>query len=161
MRLASVDPRMERRAIRVIAGIEAFKGVLVLLAAAGVLSLIHRDLHAIAAALISHAHLNPASHYPRIFLDAAADLHNGRLLWLAAGAAGYSMLRLAEAWGLYRERAWAEVLAAASGALFLPFEVVELMRHPGWPGVAVLSVNLVVVGVMVVALIARRRTGKA
>ena len=159
MRLASVDPRMERRAIRVIAGIEAFKGVLVLLAAAGVLSLIHRDLHAIASALIRHAHLNPASHYPRIFLDAAADLQNGRLLWLAAGAAAYAMLRLGEAWGLYRERAWAEVLAAASGALYLPFEGVELVRHPGSLGVAVLSVNLVVVGVMVAALIARRRNG--
>lgn len=58
------------RAIGFVAFIEAAKGVVVLLAATGLLSLLHRDVHEIAAKLIEHMHLNPASKYPRIFLEA-------------------------------------------------------------------------------------------
>lgn len=59
-------------AIRVVAIFEAVKGALILLAGFGLLSLVHRDVHALAAQLIAHAHLNPASRYPHIFLDAAS-----------------------------------------------------------------------------------------
>ena len=100
---------------------------------------------ALAAALVAHTHLNPASRYPRIFLDAAAQLHDGRLQMLAAGAALYAAVRLAEAWGLYRERAWAEWLAAGSGAVYLPFELLDLASHPSLHGAMLLLLNLAVV----------------
>lgn len=146
-----------RGAVRAIALVEAVKGLVVLLAASGLLALVHHDLNALAARLVAHAHLNPASRYPHIFLDAVSHLQQPRLLWLAAGAAGYSALRLLEAWGLYRGRAWAEWLAALSGAIYLPFEVAELLRRPGWLGAGLLLLNLAVVAVMVAALVARRR----
>ena len=144
------------QAIRVVAYFEAFKGAVVLLAATGLLSLVHRDLYAVAAALIEHAHLDPASRYPQIFLDAAAKLQDTRLLLLATGAALYSLIRFAEAYGLYFERAWAEVLAAVSGAIYVPFEVMGLVHKPTWHGAALLVINLVVVGIMVRALLLRR-----
>jgi uncharacterized membrane protein (DUF2068 family) len=144
-------------AIRSVALFEAFKGALVLLAACGLLSLLHHDIHALAARLIAHTHLNPAAHYPSIFLDAAARLHDDRLRLLALGAAAYSSLRFVEAWGLWRQRAWAEWLAAASGAIYLPAELFELVERPGWLHAALLAVNLLVVGVMVRALMTRRR----
>ncbi|MFC5499463.1 DUF2127 domain-containing protein [Caenimonas terrae] len=144
-------------AIRAVAFFEAFKGALVLAAGSGLLLLVHRDVHAMAAALVEHLHLNPASHYPTIFLDAAANTQDSRLMALAAGAAGYATLRLVEAYGLYRERAWAEVLAAVSGAVYVPFEVAGLIRHPGWHGALLLAVNLGIVGLMVAALLKRRR----
>lgn len=147
-----------RTSVRFVAFLEAAKGLLVLLAAAGLLSVIHQDLHAMAARLIKHAHLNPASEYPRIFLDAADQLQNTQLRWLALGAALYSAVRFVEAYGLFRERAWAEVLAAGSGAIYVPFELAELLHHPAWPAVMLLLVNLAVVAVMVRALLIRRRT---
>jgi uncharacterized membrane protein (DUF2068 family) len=143
-------------AIRAVAILEAAKGVLVLLAASGLLSLLHRDVYAIAATLIEHAHLNPASKYPQIFLDAAAHVGDGKLLALAAGAAAYAALRLVEAWGLYFERPWAEWLAALSGALYVPFELTALVRKPTWHGAALLLVNLAVVAVMLRAVWRRR-----
>lgn len=152
MRVAS-----ERRAIRAVAALEATKGIVVLLAATGLLSLLHRDVHAIAEQLVAHAHLNPASGYPRIFVDAASRLQDTRLLLLAFGAAGYAGIRLLEAWGLFRQRSWAEVLAAGSGAVYVPFEVVELLRHPGWTGAALLALNVAVVALMLRALRQRRR----
>ena len=38
----------------------------------------------------------------------------------------YSAIRFTEAYGLWRERRWAEWLSAVSGAIYLPFEIYEL-----------------------------------
>jgi uncharacterized membrane protein (DUF2068 family) len=144
-------------AIRVVALFEAFKGVVVLLAASGLLSLLHKDVHAVATTLIEHLHLNPASRYPRIFLDATSNLHDSRLVWLAVGAGVYAFVRLVEAYGLYGEKAWAEVLAAVSGAIYVPFELAELFHRPTWHGALLLAINLLVVALMVGALLQRRK----
>jgi uncharacterized membrane protein (DUF2068 family) len=157
-RRAEHEPQRPRRSVAIgtIALFEALKGAVVLLAASGLLTLIHRDVHAVAARLIEHLHLDPASRYPRIFLDAAANLHDGRLRLLAAGAAVYALLRFVEAYGLHRGRAWAQVLAAVSGGIYVPFELGELLRRPTWHGGALLAINLLVVVVMVHALWQRR-----
>ena len=146
-----------RDAIRAIAAVEAAKGLVVLLAASGLLGLVHHDLYALAVRLVEHSHLNPAAKYPQIFLDAVSHLQQTRLLWLALGAAGYSALRFVEAYGLFRERAWAEWLAALSGAVYLPLELAELARKFNGLGLVLLLVNVAVVAVMVWALLQRRR----
>ena len=58
-----------RRALRSIATFEAFKGVLALAAGLGLVSLLHRDLHRIAASLIGHVGLDPGSRYPAVILS--------------------------------------------------------------------------------------------
>ncbi len=138
---------------------EAFKGVVVLAAASGLLALLHHDLHRLAGVLIAHAHLNPASKYPKIFLDAAAGVTDLRLWQLAAGATAYSVLRLVEAYGLFKQRACAEVLAATSGAVYVPFELMELFNSPSLLAALLLALNLAVVAVMVRALKSRRSRG--
>jgi uncharacterized membrane protein (DUF2068 family) len=139
-----------------VAYLEAAKGVLVLAGATGLLSLLHRDVYEFAVTLIEHAHLDPASKYPQIFLDAAAKVGDTRLLTLAAGAAAYAAIRLVEAWGLYFEKAWAEVLAAAGGAIYIPIELLGLARSPSWHGAVLLVVNIGVVALMLRALLKRR-----
>ena len=52
--------------LHIVALFEGAKGVLVLLAGFGLLALIHKDVHVIAARLIANFHLNPANHYPRV-----------------------------------------------------------------------------------------------
>lgn len=143
--------------IRLIAWIEAAKGLVVLLTATGLVSLLHHDLYAIASALLEHAHLNPASRYPQIFLDVASRLQDSHLVLLAIGAFAYSAVRFVEAYGLYFERTWAELLAAASGLVYVPFELFALVRKPTWHGALFLLINLAVVAIMVRALLARRR----
>lgn len=146
-----------RRALRAVAFFEAAKGLAVLLAATGLLALLHHDISALAASLVQHTHLNPASKYPRIFLDAAACLQHTRLAWLALGAAAYCATRFVEAYGLYRERPWAEWLAAVSGGIYIPFEVAGVVHERTALSAVLLLANLAVVGVMVRALVARRR----
>jgi uncharacterized membrane protein (DUF2068 family) len=134
--------------LRTVALIEAAKGVLVLLAGFGVLSLVHHDAQRIAEHLVAHAHLNPAAHYPRIFIDVADRLTDTRLLLIAAGAGAYSLVRLIEAYGLWQARRWAEWFAALSGGIYIPFEIFELAQRVTWLGLGALAVNAAIVAFM-------------
>ncbi len=131
--------------LRAAAIFEGVKGGLVLAAGCGAAALVHRDLQALAEEVVSHFHLNPASRYPRIFLDAADSLTDARLWALAALALAYAAVRLAEAWGLWRDQRWAEWLGAASGGLYVPIEVYELARRATPIRVLLLLGNLAVV----------------
>jgi uncharacterized membrane protein (DUF2068 family) len=143
-----------------VALLEAAKGTVVLLAGFGVLALLHRDLQHVAEMLVHHLHLNPARHYPRIFLEAAARTTDTRLWMLAAGAFAYCVVRFVEAYGLWRERWWAEGFAALSGAVYMPFEIYRLARGAGWVSATALAINALVVAFMVYALRARRREAR-
>jgi uncharacterized membrane protein (DUF2068 family) len=155
--MSEASPQAPHKALRLVALFEAFKGLIVLAGAFGLISLLHRDIGALAEKLIEHTHLNPASHYPQILLDAASHLHDSKLIALSLGALAYSGIRLVEAYGLFRERAWAEVLAAVSGAIYLPFEVVSAATEASPMHVGLLMANAAVVAVMVYALFRRRK----
>ena len=143
-------------AVRTVAAFEAFKGIVAVCAASGLLALAHRDLHSLAVRLVEHAHLNPAAKYPGIFIAAAEHAQSGHLWLIALGAVAYASLRFVESYGLFTGAAWAEVLAAGSGAIYLPFELIELIRKPSWLGVGAIVANLLVVGLMLHALWRRR-----
>jgi len=141
-----------RAGLRTIALFEAAKGLLVLVAGSGLLLLAHQDLQALAAQLVSHLHLDPAKRYPRIFLMLVTEASPGRLHLLAAGALGYAAIRFAEGWGLWRARRWAEWLGAVSGGIYIPFELVALVRRPGLEPLLALSVNVAVVAYLTASL---------
>jgi uncharacterized membrane protein (DUF2068 family) len=145
------------RGVRLIAAFEALKGVLVLGAGFGLLSLLHRDLQATAERLVRHSHLNPAHHYPRIFIEAASRTNDSRLLSLAGLALLYSVMRFVEAYGLWRTRLWAEWFAIIAGSIFLPVEIYEILRRATWMRGMVLLVNLSIVAYLVFVLLASRR----
>ena len=138
------EVRLER-GVRLIAVFEALKGFLVLLAGFGLLSLVGRDVQAAAEWLVRHMHLNPARHYPRIFLEAAAHTSNLRLRQFAALAFLYAVVRIVEAYGLWHVRPWAEWFAIVAGSVYVPVEVYEIFRHPTWMRAAVLISNLAIV----------------
>jgi uncharacterized membrane protein (DUF2068 family) len=145
--------------LRTVALYEAAKGALVLLAGFGVFALIHRDAQHAAEALVRHFHLNPASRYPRIFLhlaEKATPLH----LWLvAAGALIYALVHFLEAYGLWRERPWAEWLAVIVSGIYIPIEVWELWKALTWPRLTLLVVNLAIVLYLGRTLARTRRRG--
>ena len=138
--------------IRAIALFEAAKGAVVLLAGFGLLGLLHRDVQAVAERMVRFSHLNPASKYPRIFVDAATQVTDAQLWLFAAAAATYSTVRGFEAYGLWRGRAWAEWLALVGGALYVPLEYYHLWHRFTWFRLAFLGANLAVVAVMMYAL---------
>ncbi len=142
--------------IRIVAVFELAKGALILLGGLGALSLIHHDVERIAGQLIDYLQLNPARHYPRIFLEAAAHVTDMRLRLLATMALVYATARCVEAYGLWHGRRWAEWVAAISAGIYLPFELGDWIRHDAAMALVALALNLLVCAVMIQALRQRR-----
>ena len=149
------------KALRPIALFEALKGAVVLIAGFGLLSFLGRDNEEFAEQIIRHLQLNPAKHYPQIFITAMSQLSDSHVLALAGFAALYSIVRFVEAYGLWHERRWAEWLAALSGGIYIPIEVYELIHRITWVRVSALALNLVVVAYMVWLLTESRRRALA
>jgi uncharacterized membrane protein (DUF2068 family) len=143
--------------MRAVALVELAKGAIVLVAGVGVFSLLHGNVQQLAESLVHHMHLDPASRFPRIFLDLASQVTSRELWLLAIGAAVYATVRAAEGYGLWRDRAWAAWLGAVSGLIYVPLEIAALLRGVTLLKIITLTVNIVVVAVLVDALIQRRR----
>ncbi len=135
-----------RRARRVIALFEAFKGIVSIAAGIGLLSLVHQDIRHIAAQLISHMGMSPGAHYPSILLHYADVVNDTGLQLLLVLAVFYSAIRLIEAYGLWNEHEWAEWMGALSGAIYIPFEIEHIVHLASFTGIAVFLGNLSVVG---------------
>lgn len=132
--------------LRAAALFEASKGGVVILAGFGLLALVHRDVQELAEELVRHLHLNPAKRFPHIFLDAAAAATDTRLWGLALAAMAYALVRFIEAYGLWRQRVWAEWLGIISGSIYVLMELYELTVSVTTLKVVVLAVNLFIVG---------------
>ena len=142
--------KMQRstRKLHLIALFEGLKGMLVLLAGFGILMLIHPNLHHGAARIIEMFHMNPARHYPRVFIDLTERISDAKLRTMAAGAAIYAASRIIEATGLWFGRNWALWFGAVSGGAFLPLEIFELFK-----GVSLVKVVLVVLNAAMVCVL--------
>lgn len=142
----------QRRILRLVASFEFFKGIFVLLMGLSALLLVHKDAWVIAESLLALLHISTDRHTAQLFLDFADDITDARL-WAAAELAfAYSVLRFAEAYGLWRQRTWAEWVAFGSGMLLIPLEIRELLRGVTLLRLGVLVGNLIIVGYMLYLL---------
>lgn len=141
----SARHRRQRRVLRAVASFEFVKGIFVVLMGFCALALVHKDVWLIAESLLALFHINTDRRSAQVFLDFADNVTDARL-WAAARIAfAYAALRFTEAYGLWKERTWAEWVAFVSGTLLLPLEVREILR-----GVTVLRCSLFVGNVAVV-----------
>jgi len=146
-----------REGLRTVAVFEAFKGMLALLAGAGLFYFIPRDLRHIVVELVGRLHLNPGKSYPNVFLRVVEDASNAQLWLIAVLVIVYAGVRFTEAYGLWFARKWAEWLAAVSGGIYVPLEMYELARHVTWVRIAALGLNIFIVAFMCFALWRRSR----
>jgi uncharacterized membrane protein (DUF2068 family) len=146
--------------LRVVSVFEAAKGLLVLLTGCGLLAFIHQDLHLAAEQLVRHMHLNPASHYPRIFIDLADHVSDGQLWVMAFSALLYSVVRFVEAYGLWLQKQWAEWFAVLTGGMYIPVELFEMVRKTTWPRITILSVNVCIVAYLAYVMYQSRQQGE-
>ena len=106
-----------RKGVRAVAILELTKGILAVLAGAGLLSARRPGFRRALQELAERAHLNPAHEHPSVFVQAASSLSDHHLVLMAAGGLLYACVRFTEAYGLWFERRWAEWFAALSGAV--------------------------------------------
>jgi len=115
------------KGVRTVATVEFAKGIIVVLAGLGV------------------------------FVALMHRVSDVRLWKIATVATIYVTLRFVEAYGLWYVRPWAEWLAFASGAIYIPFEAADLLRRPDWFRLLVIVVN---VGIVLYMLMLRLEAAK-
>jgi uncharacterized membrane protein (DUF2068 family) len=148
--------------LRAVASFEASKGALALLAGSGLLLLWPGDgnAQALADAFARHLHLDPGRLHGGVIGEALQET-GAHLRWIALGSIAYAALRFTEAYGLWRERTWAEWFGVVSGLVYVPFDFLEIARRPGLPSFAMLALNLLIVGYLARRLAQRRRTSRS
>jgi len=147
------DPRAHP-GLRAIAVIEGIKGLLALSAASGLELIGPIPLKRWVHELITRFQLEP-DHGAMAWLANAINPHS--VHFAAAAVCLYGVLHLVEAWGLWRDKAWASLLGCLAASIYLPFEIHELIGHPGWASVIVLAINVIVVWVLARDLLKRRK----
>jgi|ERR1700691_53293 uncharacterized membrane protein (DUF2068 family) len=145
------------KGVRTVATFEFTKGIVVLLAGLGVFTMRHKDIWGIAESLLEFLHANPHRHFVGVFIDLVYRVSDIRLWQVAMVAAVYVILRFVEAYGLWYARPWAEWLAIASGSIYIPFEVADLLRRPDALRLLILGVN---VGIVLYMLMLRLEAAK-
>jgi uncharacterized membrane protein (DUF2068 family) len=123
-----IHHRGQKPLLRAVATFEFVKGIFVVTMGLCALLLVHRDAWRLAESLLARLHINPDRRYAQVFLDFADNATDARLWTIASVAFTYGALRFIEAYGLWRQRPWAEWLAFLAGTVFLPLEIRELMR---------------------------------
>nr|WP_315430802.1 DUF2127 domain-containing protein [uncultured Albidiferax sp.] len=150
-----------RKALHAIALFEALKGFTALAALVGVLDLLHHDVRQLAIELIGRFGLNPDAHYPSLLLHYADLLPDANVRQLVLLGTAYVSVRLVEAYGLWNDKTWGELLAALSGALYIPFELAHLLHRTTAMGALVFVCNLLLVGYLVFRLWRQRQAEPA
>lgn len=157
----SARHRRQRRVLRAVASFEFAKGVFVILMGFCALALVHKDVWVIAESLLTLLHISTDRRSAQVFLDFADNVTDARL-WAAARIAfAYAALRFTEAYGLWKERTWAEWVAFVSGTLLLPLEVRELFRGVTLLRCSLFVGNVAVVVYMLYIILANRRERRA
>ncbi|MGA9447458.1 MAG: DUF2127 domain-containing protein [Candidatus Sulfotelmatobacter sp.] len=147
----------QRRLLRLVASFEFTKGIFVFLIGLSAILLVHKDAWVIAESLLALLHISTDRHSAQLFLDFADDITDARLWTAVRLAFAYSALRFAEAYGLWKQRRWAEWFAFGSGTLLIPLEVRELMRGITILRSVVFVGNLMIVFYMLYLLRSGRR----
>jgi uncharacterized membrane protein (DUF2068 family) len=131
--------------VHVIAIFEVVKGVIGLVAAFGILSLINRDIADFAEDLVGLLHLNSEGRLAHQIVETITKLNPSNIRFFFIAALLYSAVRFVEAYGLWMLRAWAEWFAIISGSLYIPIEIFEIYKKPTLVRVGILLVNIAVV----------------
>jgi len=144
------DPECKHLAgLRAVALLEMLKGLLGLTAGFALFSLLHKDIGDVAENVIEFLHLNPAHRFVQNFLQAADRVSDKKIVAIACVGFAYAAIRFVEAYGLWHARAWAEWFAIISGSAYIPWEIIEVVKHHSGIRWAVLIINIFVVLYMI------------
>jgi uncharacterized membrane protein (DUF2068 family) len=132
--------------LRLIAVFKLLKAALLIAVGLGALKLVHKDVGDVVERWVELFRLDPNNHYIDTALEKASRLTPGKIKELGLGSLLYAGLFLAEGIGLWLLKGWAEWLTVIITSSLVPFEVYEIWRHPTSVRIAVLAINIAIVG---------------
>jgi uncharacterized membrane protein (DUF2068 family) len=118
----------EKYPLRAIALVEFGKGIIALLAGAGVA--FHHTTARWIRVLAAHLYLNPQSDHPNSIIQAITARAGPHLPLIATLTLLYAALRFAEAVGLWYDKAWASWIGFIGAALYIPPAVFAMIQRP-------------------------------
>lgn len=118
-----------QQALRAIGSMELIKGLAVFAGALWLFLDSQRDFVATATALVNVLHVAPGGRFASWLLDLVSQVTPEKVRSVALIGFAYSGLRFIEAYGLLTARIWAEWFAILSCAIFIPFEIAEILRE--------------------------------
>ncbi len=136
------------KSLKTIAVFEFSKGILVLLAGFGVLSLLNNNIQKRFEDFVSQFNYSPHGKITSSIYGAITNPQDSLLIIIASFAILYSSLRFAEGYGLWHQANWAKWIGLISSLIYLPYEIYDLARHPGILPVVFIIINLIVIYIL-------------
>ena len=131
-------------ALRTVAMFEVTKAAIVLVLGCGLFHFMHKTLDEVAERVVQVLHVNPEGKLSNLFFELASHSSDRNLWVLVLGTLAYASVTLIEAYGLWKEREWAQWFSLLSTALYLPPELYWMLRDPSWLKCAVLVTNIAI-----------------
>jgi uncharacterized membrane protein (DUF2068 family) len=135
--------------LRLIALFEVAKGLVGVAIAYVLITQGERDIEKLSNWVVGRFHLDPTEGLGSKILLSAQHVDDSQVHMLTALAFAYVAVRFVEAYGLWWERKWAEWFAAISAALYVPFELWEVLKHPGPLKLLLIGANIGIVAFLV------------
>ena len=132
-----------------IAIFKLFKGVLLLIVAVGALRLLQRDVAAVVLRLVDVLRFDPDNRFIHKIIEKSFHIDAKQLKEISAGTFFYASILLTEGVGLLMKKHWAEWFTVISTAVFIPFEIYEILHRFTFVRVAVFAVNVAIVWYLV------------
>ncbi len=158
--ILSLMAASKQKSSRVVIAIGVFKlikGLLLIAAGAGALSLLHKDLSATVNHWISILRVDPDNEVIHRVIQRLFRVTPKQLKEISFGTFCYAALFLTEGTGLLLRKRWAEYFTVITTAALIPVEIYELAKHFTSIKIAVLAINVAIV----VYLVWRIRTAAA
>lgn len=112
----------------------------------GVLRLVHADVGQRLEHWVRALGLDPDARLVDRAIQMVTQLPSHRFKQMGIGSFVYAALFLTEGIGLWLEKRWAEWFTVVITSSLVPLEVYEIFRHPSAVKMAVLAINIAVVG---------------
>ena len=142
-------PMPHQTSLAPIALFKLVKGLLVLLAGSGFLRWIDPEIETLLSPLLDALHLSTHTQFLQALVLTVDSSPRHSLFLMSLVNLSYAALLFAEGFGLWSETSWAAYLTVISTCLLLPNELHEVVRAWSLFGLAVVAVNIAIVGYLV------------
>ena len=124
---------------------KAVRGVILLMVALKVFTLVGEDLRPHFDAAVQRLRMDPETEFFDRLGSRIDEITPVNVGWAATGALLYGVLSLSEGVGLALRARWARLLVVAESGFFIPLEVYSLIKKPSLTILTVLVLNVAIV----------------
>lgn len=125
---------------------EAMKGLIAVIVGLGLHQLTPPKIQEILESLFMHLHLNPGTIVNKFILHDSRFLTPSNLTLVLVGSLVYCIIRFIEVYGLWNGYRWIQWFALLSGAVYLPFELYEMVTQLSVLSCYIFIINLFILG---------------